>query len=391
MDLAEAVFLCSPRGREAVRAAHATLALPAHRRPGTLRGTGTAEEVRAALRQAVLQERARSKTPHAERLLFTREALEQATPWAVAEERARRWPLPAEARVVDLGAGIGFDALALATAGRCVLAVERDPVRARLLVANVEALGLGDKVEVVEGDTSGRTFDAAGAFLDPDRRATGRRTRDPGRFEPPAQRWEPLLAGYAAAIVKAPPADHPGLPEGVPFEVVSLGGEARERRLLWRGFDGAPPRRALALPSGASVSGPGRDWPAPRAPREGLWLLDPDPAVTLAGLVGDLCARDGLAPVHARIAYLVGEARAAGAPGTWMRIDAVLAPEARALNAWLAAEDVGRVEVRCRGVSDDAEAWRKRLKPGGTRAGTLVFTRGPDDRWVALASRAGPT
>lgn len=386
MDPSLAEWLCSPAGRALLEAAHDASGLALLERPRALAGRGTPEQVRAALAQVDLRERAAAKTPHARRLLFTREALEQATPHEVAQERARRWPLPRSARVADLGAGIGLDALALAEAGRPVLAVERDPVRARLLRHNVEALGLSPLVEVREGDLAAGPHPAAGAFLDPDRRPGGVRRRDPERFEPPRSTWSALLAPYPVAVVKAAPVDPPGPPNPVPFEVVSLRGEARERRLWWAGFPAAPPRRALALPSERSVEGVGRPWPLPRAPAAGLHLLDPDPAVTVADLVGDLCLRDDLAPIHPRIAYLVATRPVPASPGTWVAIDALLPPDARALNAWLAGQGVGRLEVRSRGVAEDAGAWRQRLQPRGPHAGTLVFTRGPDDRWVVLGS-----
>lgn len=382
-----AAFLTSARGQGLVDAAAATAGRSALERPRALAGRGTPEEVRLALTQADLRVRAAAKTPHATRLLFTPEALEQATPWPVAAERARRWPLAAGERVADLGAGVGFDALALAEAGRPVLAVERDPARARLLAFNVEALGLEGLVEVRCADLASGPFEAAGAFLDPDRRPGGRRTRDAEQFEPPASAWAGLLAPYRAVVVKAPPVATPGLPEDAPFEVVSLDGELRERRLLLRGFAGAPPRRALALPSGNTVAGTSLPWPEPRAPFEGAWLLDPDPCVTVAGLVGDLCAQAGLAPVHPRIAYLVADAPRPTAPGTWLAIEALLPPDARTLNDWLAAQRVGRLTLRARGVEDTMASWRRRLKTGGPGAATLVFTRGPDDRWVVLGAR----
>jgi hypothetical protein len=56
------------------------------------------------------------------------------------------------------------------------------------------------------------------------------------------------------------------------------------------------------------------------------------------------------------------------------------------MNAWLKAEGVGEVVVKTRGVADDAAAWRRRLAPRGPNAGTLAVTRGPDDRWIALAA-----
>lgn len=381
-----AALLLEPAALPVLAAAMEAAHLPFERRAGALGGLGPPALVRAALIQADLRQRARAKMPFADRLLLTRTALEQATPWPVAVERAARWPLPASARVVDLGAGLGLDALAFACAGRPVTAVERDPLLAELLRRNAAALGVADGLHVREGDARTLEIEAVGAFLDPDRRPAGRRTRDVAAFEPPAGAWPALLAGRAVAMVKVGPVLARGLPTDVPMEVVSLDGEVRERRLLHAGFAGAPPLRALALPSGASIEGPGAPWPAPRAPAAGAWVLDPDPAVTVAGLVGDLCLRDGLAPIHPQIAYLLAEAPVPRAPGTWLAIDAVLPPDARALDAWLAAHDVGRVEIRCRGVSDGAPAWRRRLHPRGAGAATLLFTRGPDDRWVALAS-----
>jgi hypothetical protein len=136
------------------------------------------------------------------------------------------------------------------------------------------------------------------------------------------------------------------------------------------------------------VEGTGVPWPPPRALEPGLWLLDPDPSVTSAGLVGDLAARDGLAPVHARIAYLLGERACEASPGTWVRVDAVLPARARDVDAWLHDHGVGRLTVRCRGVADGQEAWRARLSPRGPNAGTVVFLRDPSERWVAAVSAA---
>ena len=50
------------------------------------------------------------------------------------------------------------------------------------------------------------------------------------------------------------------------------------------------PRRALMLPAGTALEGVGRPWPPPRAPEPGDFLLDPDRAVVVAGLVGEAAA-----------------------------------------------------------------------------------------------------
>jgi hypothetical protein len=197
-------FLDSPAGARLLAAARVTRELAAHRRPGALAGLGTPEQIRSALTQDDLRRRAAAKTPHAELLLYTREALQQASSWPVARDRALRFGLEPGALLVDLTAGIGFDALAAAETGLRVIALERDPLRARLLACNARALGLERQVEVREADALDSPPAADAAFLDPDRRAHGRRTRDPDAFEPPLASWPALLAGYARAIVKVP-------------------------------------------------------------------------------------------------------------------------------------------------------------------------------------------
>jgi len=384
VDLAAARFLTSPRGNRALEAARAARDVPAHRRATFLADLGTPEEVRAALVQDDLRARAGARCPHAEALLFTPGALEQATAWAVAEERASRWPAPQDAPLVDLGAGIGLDALAAALAGRSGIAFERDPVRAHLLAFNAAALGLAQRLQVRAEDACEAAPEGTNAYLDPDRRPQGVRTRDPAAFEPGAELWAALLGRFERALVKLPPGLESGAgPFGrAPREVVSLGGRARETRLFVGRWDGLPARRALALPSGRHVEGSGLAWPEARPPEEGAWLLDPDVSVVLAGLVGDLAVRDGLTPLHPRIAYLLADAPVDAAPGHWMRVDAILPTRRKAIDAWLEKRDVGNLTLRKRGVEEKVAAWRGRLRPKGPNAGTLVFTRDLRDRWV---------
>jgi len=392
------VFLTTDRGRDALEAAHGLRGQePLARRAALERRGFTAPEIRAALAQDDLRVRAAAKTPLADVLLFTRDGLEQATTATVADDRARRFaPFPS---VADLGAGLGLDTIALARAGPRVVAVERDPARVGILRHNVVAAGLAERVTVVEGDAVAAPPAADAAFLDPDRRPGGHRTRDPDRFEPPADAWPALAARYAALLVKLPPATlppaTPPLEGGRPpaadagLEWVSLDGEMKECR---RGFGALAlprPRRALLLPAGTVVEGEGRPWPAPRAPAVGDVLLLPDPAVVVAGLVGDAAAAADARPLHPRIAALVGPRVVPWARG--LPIDAVLPADPRAIRRAFDAAGCGEIEVRTRGVEDPAETWRRRIGPpasprAGAPRGAVLVTRGPDDRYVALLS-----
>ena len=385
MDRAEAEFLCSKRGLALLDAAREFRALDPLARRRHLDARARPEEARAVLAQDALRVRAARKTPLAERLLFTKEALEQASPSPVAEERATRF-LRFET-VADLGAGIGLDTIALAGARCHVVAVERDPVRATLLRFNVNEANLDDHVTVIEGDAVENPPRADAAYLDPDRRPGNRRTRDPEAFEPPPHVWSDLATHYAALLVKLAPGARPDDDGASPFEWVSLDGELRESRAGFGSF--APSdarRRAVILPGSTRFEGMGADWPIARAPQVGDLLLDPDPAIVVPGLLGDAARSIGAAPLHPRIAYLVSTAAAPWAAS--LRIDLIASADAKELRDIAAAHDVGEIEVKTRGVEDGAEAWRRRIRPRGTRRATVVITRGPDDRYLSLFSFA---
>ena len=352
---------CSPRWarRRPRPRREACWASPPHRRPAALRGVGHArEEVRAALRQACSARRARAKTPHADRLLFTTrgaragDALagrDASAPRAGRSPRARAWSTWAPAS--------GWTRWRSPAAGRPVLAVERDPVRAR--AAPPQRGGprpRGQRRGVGRRTRTAARFDAAGAFLDPDRRPAGTRTRDARRFEPPVAAWEALLAPLRRG-------DREGAAGG-PREP-ARGRALRGRLAPRRGARAAAPlarlsrarRRAARSrsPRGARSTARAWPWPAPRAPAPGLALLDPDPAVTLAGLVGDLCARRRASGPSTRASPTsLGRAPVARgtAPGTWLRDRRASSRprRARSTRGSRRATWAG-VEVRCRGVA----------------------------------------
>jgi 16S rRNA G1207 methylase RsmC len=87
-----------------------------------LRRLAQPEQAAAALQQAALRRQAVDKFgPAAAAMFFTRDGLEQATRLVVADQHARRFVAAGVRRVVDLGCGIGADALAFARAGLAVV------------------------------------------------------------------------------------------------------------------------------------------------------------------------------------------------------------------------------------------------------------------------------
>ena len=133
-------FLCSTAGETLLaRAAKWVEGGDPVQAVAALRREYPAEQVAVALEQAVLRRRARAKFADADRMLFTRTGLEQASGDRVARWRARRygeWPL-----VADLCCGIGGDTGALAVE-RSVVAVDRNPLHARLAGWNARSRSL---------------------------------------------------------------------------------------------------------------------------------------------------------------------------------------------------------------------------------------------------------
>ncbi|NTV65326.1 MAG: class I SAM-dependent methyltransferase, partial [Oscillochloris sp.] len=188
-----------------------------------LRRSYPPDQASAALDLALLRRRAAAKFPAAQRMFFTREALEQASAAPVAAHRAARLAA-GYAEVADLCCGIGGDALSLAAAGLAVTAVDRDELRLALAAANVEALGLAGRVRLVQRDLLAEEPPPAEViFCDPGRRAGGRRRFHVEEYEPPLSHILAWRAQTPAMGVKlAPGVDLTDLPRAAELEFVSL-------------------------------------------------------------------------------------------------------------------------------------------------------------------------
>jgi len=340
----------------------------------------------AAVEQVQLRRRAAAKFPDADRLFFAREALEQATPEAVARHRATRFV--DRAKVFDLGCGLGGDALALARQ-TLVVAIDRDSLRLRLLEVNASRRGLRDRLHPVEGDLRSlplRFPTGAVAFSDPGRRAAGRRRRTVEAYEPPlsvALGWLPQLVGLA---VKVSPAVRLEEVQHLACEVefVSLDGELKEAT-LWFGELRRGTRRATILPAGATMEGVDEPEIAPGP--VGDYLLEPDPAVLRSGLVRTLGASLGAHPIAEDIAFLsLDDPR----PTPFARIYRVLeaAPfRLKSLQALLDQRGVGRVTIKRRGSAVEPDEISRRLRLRGKGEALVILTRHGGRQTMILAER----
>ncbi len=332
--------------------------------------------------QALLRRRARDKFPHAEALLFESEALEQASHRLVASWRAREVFGP-YARVADLGAGIGGDALALAAAGKRVLAVERDPLRAAILRHNAAALGLAARIEVVEADWRGLQLQVDAAFADPARRSGGRRTVHLDAMEPPFADVAALAARLPAVAVKLAPALVKGeLPVEAGLGFVSLGGELKEA-LAGLGELAWPQPWAAVLPAGERLFGPEPQEERLAGPQ--AYLYEPDAAVIRAGLVRRLAAELQAAQLDAQVAYLTAASCRQTPLARCWRVLRHGPYHFKTLRGWLQELEGTATAVKRRHSPIEPAELAKKLPRAGARSLTVLLTRIGGRNWMMLA------
>lgn len=339
-----------------------------------LRRTFSAEQAGALLELARLRRKAIDKFgADADRLYFTRDALEQASDPLIRAYRARSAP----ESVLDAGCGIGADSLAFAAAGARVLGLDLDPVRVALATLNAAALGLESQARFVVGDV--RDPLPAGyalRFFDPARRDdSGRRLHDVARYQPPldtVRAW-----GDAPVMVKlSPGVDLDQLtPYGGAVEFISVAGDLKEALLrLHTGESGT--LATLITPDGTAHHWRRAQPPEPRplsTPRD--WLLEPDAALLRAGLVEDAAAACDAYQLDATIAYLTADARP---ESPWVRAWRVrdwLPFHVKRLRAYLRERNIGTVTIKKRGSPLTPEQLTAQLKLKGDASCTLVLTR----------------
>ena len=396
----------------------------------SLREAGYAPElVAAALSQSRLRARAEGKFGEFARgMLFTPDGLEQATRLEIAARHASRFRRAGVRHVYDLGCGVGSDAMAFASLGSAVTAVDADPATAAIAGVNLrhfsEATSVLSRAEEV---TIPRDDPGIGVWFDPARRvvsstdASGRARRVSG-LEAISPHWslvEAVASRIPATGVKlAPNFPHSAVPDGAEAQWTSLRGEVLECAVWWGPLVETTGRTAAVLGGdtpllvteadaaplgplasrggdgtvGASGSESGRgSGPAgtrvaalgPVAsglPQSGCYLYEPDRAVIAAGLVGALVvAVDGTELSHG-VGYVVASSPAEVPWATRYVVTHAMKANVKQVRAWLRAQGAGRLTLKRRGGRIDPGTFRQQLRLDG---------RG--DEITAILTQAGST
>jgi hypothetical protein len=341
-----------------------------------LRGTYPAGLVAAALAQHELRLAARAKFSRAMDMFFTRAGLEQASAEVVARHRQARFA--GLGMLADLCCGIGGDLAALA-AEHQVRAVDKDPLHLRMATLNAAAYGVAGSVRAEQCDV--RQAGLAGVeavFADPARR-TQRHRLGPGASEPPLA-WCLDLAGRVPAVgIKAAPGIARDLvPGGWEVEFVAVGRDLKEA-VAWSPSLAGHATRATVLPGGHTLT-PQPGPPVPVA-APGPFLLDPNPAVTRAGLVEELARPLAAWKIDEQIAFLCTATPVRTPLARTLQVIDSGPWNQKRLPARLRALDIGALDIRRRGLAGDVGQLHRRLKLAGSRRATLVMTRVRNQPW----------
>jgi THUMP domain-like/Methyltransferase domain len=326
----------------------------------------------AALTQVALRRQAKAKFGEAAvEMFFTRAGLEQATRPEVADYHASRFLGAGVRRIIDIGCGIGSDAMAFVRAGFEVVAVEVDPATAAVARAN-----LAGRAEVICADATqvaGQLIEPGVAvFCDPARRNDRGRVWRVADFAPPWSLVAGLLDGTRTTGVKLGPAlPHSLIPEAAEAEWITHRGETVEVA-LWAGPVANPGQRsALVMPNTrlTALKGP------PLTVRElGRYLYEPAGAVIRAGAISELGSQLGAGLLHPEVAYLTSD-HLCGTPfATAFELRRRLPFHLKALRAWVREAQIGVLEIKKRGIDVDPADLRKRLRLAGPNTATLVIS-----------------
>lgn len=318
--------------------------------------------------------------------------------------------------VADLTAGLGIDALHLASRADSVTAIERNADVAAALACNADGLHAANITVVAadcrdfvgECEARGRRFDCI--FIDPARRsADGGRVFALADCEPDVVGMLPSLARICRRLIikMSPMLDishtiselHPA-----PAAMIAAGSTTECKELVAIvdfEADGSSPTLIEAVtlrPDGSSTfaftAAQEQDAPAPDCsslPKAGDYICEPSPALMKAGASRLLCQRFNLKAFHpnTRIYHSSQQAPQSAFPGEWWRIVEILPYSSGCIKRF--SRKYPRINVTARnfGLSADALRAKLRVADGGTMRLFAVSAGAAAERYLIVTEAAG--
>jgi hypothetical protein len=338
----------------------------------------------ALLEQRKLRAKALRKCPDSAEMIFTTLGLEQLTHWELARYKSSRLPTDINT-VVDLGCGLGGDSLYLPERIR-VVGIDRSQATLMAYGHNVKRRR---QAWTIRADVVACPVNADVALLDPSRRAPGKSDRWMGEdLSPSWEVMEKLIGRYGNMAIKLGPGiTLPTFLEEYEIEYLGLRDECLEA-LVWTGELGRPGWiKAVELPEGATIEAQRSDLADTfgQLGPPSTYLFEPVKSVVRSHLFGVLAARHGLWQIDPRIAYLAGTELVQSSLLKAYRVLQELPYDLKVVREFLRKEEVGRLEVKKRGVNLIPEEFRAGIRLSGPNEGTLIFTKVMDRKTVFWA------
>lgn len=367
---------------------------PVHRLASVLRKELSIPRTQLLLEHKELRKRATQKFPFAGEMFFTRRALEQSTDFWVARHKARRFP--ADREVTDMCCGIGGDLLGLAERG-AVTGVDLNPVMALFANENAHAADVQMRVATKVQNVEDLLGEVDLWHIDPDRRPGGKRVSQLEHSLPDAIWIKELLKQHPSGAIKLAPGVRNEVlkAETVEWEFISRDGEVRQQVIYFGSLvqragvctcsvlsrDGVLLGTFSAVKEEASYLSP------PLAESMGRFLYEPEASITAAGLEAALAYEYGLGFTSAPRGYFTGDEEIVDPVMQRFEVIASMPFDRRRLKAWLKSRGIGRLEVKSREKSVEANRLQKELATHGEEAATLLITRFDGRAWAAVCRR----
>lgn len=378
MDQAQFQFLRSPEGQKLLAE---TADPPLNENNHLQVASRLRQQIDPHLAQAVietvwLRQRASAKFARADKMYFTRPALEQASSEIVSSYRARRFLNAGFKHVADLGCGIGGDAIALAEAAD-VTGIDLDEIRLAMAQENVRAYGRSEHFSPLRADLASLPpFHVDALFFDPARRdQRGRRLKSVHQYRPPLNlidNWR--ITTPHAGVKISPGVDYAELPVEAEAEFISVAGNVKECVLWYGDLRLAHDRQATLLPGEYTFNSeqyPGEDI-APRAP--GAYLYEPDGALIRAHLIQPLARHLGAAPIDPTIAYLTSTEQMQTPFARCFEIEDWFPFQLKRLRHYLRERNIGRVTIKKRGSPLEPATLQRQLRLQGNEERIIFLT-----------------
>jgi hypothetical protein len=346
---------------------------------------------RLALEIAILRGEAVTKFPFADKLYFTRQALEQSSSYEVSSYRTARYQqFPC---LADLGCSIGSDTLSLARIAP-TFGLDLDPLRLSMASANLHALGLSSQVQLLIADLTFPLPFLPGSlalFFDPARRSNNRRLFSVQDYQPPlsiVQDWLPHFPAIGVKISPGVDMEEIGSLDAE-VEFISLHGELKEAA-LWFGLLKTASRRATILPGPyqlaanhpVSSATPPHNIADPKS-----YLVEPDPAIIRSGLVTTLGGMLNATQIDPDIAYLTSDTLSSTPFARFWQIEDWFPFQLKRLRTYLRQRHIGHLTVKKRGSPIEPEFLIHQLRLKGDQERVLVLSQLRGDPIVMICIR----